>query len=137
MGHEPGALPCSINPTYEQTHATTAHPQGNVFVDDFVRITQGTKSQLLAVCRTLLHSLDEALHTLDELDNEYHKEPASTKKLQQGDAYWDMRKLVLGWIINTILMMLKLPQHQKDRLLAMVFGAYLKSSSEWQEKCWR
>jgi hypothetical protein len=84
----------------------------DVFVDDFVGMAQGNKQQLSDVCRTLLHSLDEVLHPLDKWDDEHRKEPASVKKLLQGDAYWGTRKLVLGWIIDTILMTLELPQHR-------------------------
>jgi hypothetical protein len=92
----------------------------DVFVDDFVGMAQGTPPQLSTVRRTLLHSLDDVLRKLDEFDDEHRKEPASTKKLKQGDAYWDTRKLVLGWIIDTVLMTLKLPQHRKNRLLSIL-----------------
>jgi hypothetical protein len=92
----------------------------DVFVDDFVGMAQGTPPQLSTVRRTLLHSLDDVLRKLDEFDDEHRKEPASTKKLKQGDAYWDTRKLVLGWIIDTVLMTLELPQHRKDRLLSIL-----------------
>jgi hypothetical protein len=88
----------------------------DVFVDDFVAMAQGDKRQLSKVRRTLLHTLDEVLRKLDTLDDEHRKEPASTKKLKQGDACWGTRKLVLGWIIDTILLTLELPQHRKDRL---------------------
>jgi hypothetical protein len=59
---------------------------------------------------------------LDAEDNEHRKEPASTKKLLQGDAHWSTRKLVLGWIIDTLLMTLELPQHRKDRLQEILRG---------------
>ena len=91
-----------------------------VFVDDFLGLGQGNPSQLSAVRRTLLHSLDEVFRPLDDLDDKYRKEPASTKKLKQGDAAWGTRKLMLGWIIDTILMTLELPHHRKVRLLAIL-----------------
>jgi hypothetical protein len=70
--------------------------------------------------KTLLHSLDNVLRPLDKEDGPYRKEPASTKKLKKGDVAWGTRKIVLGWIIHTILMTLELPQHCKDRLLAIL-----------------
>jgi hypothetical protein len=58
----------------------------DVFVDDFVAMAQGYKQQLSKVRRTLLHTLDEVLRELDTLDDEHRQEPASTKKLKQGNA---------------------------------------------------
>jgi hypothetical protein len=57
---------------------------------------------------------------VDALDGPHRKEPASTKKLRQGDAFWETRKLVLGRIIDTICMTLELPPHHKERLLAIL-----------------
>jgi hypothetical protein len=92
----------------------------DVFVDDFVAMAQGDRQQLSRVRRTLLHTLDEVLRKTDALDDEHRQEPASTKKLKQGDACWGTRKLVLGWIIDTILLTLELPQHRKDRLQSLL-----------------
>jgi hypothetical protein len=58
----------------------------DVSVDDFVAMAQGDKQQLSKVRRTLLHTLDEVLWKLDALDDEHRQEPASTKKLKQGNA---------------------------------------------------
>jgi hypothetical protein len=81
---------------------------------------QGSDQQLSTVRRTLLHSLDEVLRALDANNDEHRKEPASTKKLLQGDAHWGTQKLILGWIIDTLLMTLELPQHRKDRLRSLL-----------------
>ena len=91
-----------------------------VFVDDFVGMGQGTVTKLSTIRRTLLHSLDEVLRPLDSDDDAHRKEPASTKKLKQGDAAWGTRKLILGWIIDTIQMTLELPHHRKLRLQAIL-----------------
>jgi hypothetical protein len=85
----------------------------DLFVGDFIGMGQGTLSELSNVRRTLLHSLDEVMRPLDKDDGPYRKEPASTKKLKQGDAAWETRKVILGWVIDTVLMTLELPQHQK------------------------
>jgi CRISPR/Cas system CSM-associated protein Csm2 small subunit len=97
-----------LNEAAQPTHTPTPPP------------AQGDKRQLSKVRRTLLHTLDEVLRKLDALDDKHQKEPASTKKLKQGDACWATRKLVLGWIINTSLLTLELPQHRKDRLQAIL-----------------
>jgi hypothetical protein len=92
----------------------------DVFVDDFVAMAHGDKQQLSKVRRTLLKTLDEVLQELDTLDDEHRQEPASTKKLKQGDVCWGTRILVLGWIIDTILLTLELHQHQKVRLQSIL-----------------
>jgi hypothetical protein len=112
-------LAISTRPHNRRTHQRPLQ-KTDVFVDDFVAMAQGDKRQLSKVRRTLLHTLDEILRKLDALDDEHRKEPASTKKLKQGDACWGTRKLVLGWIIDTILLTLELPQHRKDRLQAIL-----------------
>jgi hypothetical protein len=38
------------------------------------------------------------------------------KRLAQGDGFWETRKLVLGWIIDTVAMTIELPAHRCDRL---------------------
>jgi hypothetical protein len=107
------------SPPYRRTRQRPLQ-QTDVFVDDFAAMAQGDKRQVSKVRRTLLHTLDEVLRKLDALDDEHRKEPASTNKLKQGDACWDTQKLVLGWIINTILLTLELSRHRKDRLKAIL-----------------
>jgi hypothetical protein len=92
----------------------------DLFVDDFIGMGQGSLKELSKIRRTLLHSLDEVLRPLDSMDSSHRKEPASTKKLKQGDAAWGTRKLILGWIIDTTLMTLELPHHRKTRLLEIL-----------------
>jgi hypothetical protein len=46
------------------------------------------------------------------------KEPISVKKLRQGDAYWDTKKVLLGWVIDTMQQTLCLAPHRLARLQA-------------------
>jgi hypothetical protein len=93
----------------------------DLFVNDFVAMAQeGDKQQVSKVRCTLLHTLDKVLRELDTLDDEHRQEPALTKKLKQGNTCWGTRKLVLAWIINTILLNLELPQQLKDRLQSIL-----------------
>jgi hypothetical protein len=94
----------------------------DVFVDDFIGMCQGMKSRRKVVRRIRLHSLDEIFRPLQPGDNPHRKEPASEKKLSQGDGYWDTRKLVLGWIIDTVAMTIELTSHRRDRLKALLDG---------------
>ena len=92
----------------------------DVFVDDFIGMCQGPKPRRSTVRRVILHSLDEVFRPLEPGDNPHRKEPASDKKLAQGDGYWETRKLVLGWILDTIAMTIELPAHRRDRLRALL-----------------
>jgi len=42
------------------------------------------------------------------------------KKMAKGDAKWSTRKLVLGWIIDTVRGTIELPPHRVDRLLEIL-----------------
>lgn len=88
----------------------------DVFVDDYVGKAQGTTEELRHVRRVLFHTLDDVLRPLSPSDSPYRKEPASVKKLLQGDAHWATRKLILGWILDTVKMTIELPPHRKERL---------------------
>jgi hypothetical protein len=88
----------------------------DVFVDDFIGMGQGNRKQLTNLRRILLHTLDEVFRPLEADDSPSRKEPASVKKLLQGDACWTTRKVILGWIIDTLKMTIELPQHRIERL---------------------
>ena len=59
-----------------------------------------------------LHAIDDVLRPLDAMDNPFHREPVSLKKLRKGDCSWATAKLSLGWIIDTELMTIHLPPHR-------------------------
>jgi hypothetical protein len=42
------------------------------------------------------------------------------KKFLRGDGYWETRKVILGWIIDTVAMTLELPAHGRKRLQAIL-----------------
>jgi hypothetical protein len=88
----------------------------DIFVDDFIGAAQGSGHRLIAIRQVLLHTLDELFRPLEGADNPHRREPASTKKLGKGDAYWETRKLILGWILDTLRMTIEMPQRRVDRL---------------------
>jgi hypothetical protein len=92
----------------------------DVFVDDLVGTAQGSAQQLQNARRILLHTLDEVFRPLEKSDGPHRKEPASVKKLKQGDGYWCTRKMVLGWIIDTVQMTIELPPHRMARLQTLL-----------------
>ena len=88
----------------------------DVYVDDFISLAQGSTKRRRTVRRQLLHTIDQVFRPLDSTDSPFRQEPISVKKLKKGDAAWTTRKLVLGWIIDTIRMTVELPPHRLDRL---------------------
>lgn len=107
------ALPNTIPP---RRHRSKPLASVDVFVDDFIGMCQGPKPTRKLVRRVMLHSLDKVFRPLEAGDNPHRKEPASDKKLAQGDGYWETRKLVLGWILDTVAMTIELPIHRRHRL---------------------
>ena len=86
----------------------------DVFVDDFLGLSQGRKNGR-RVRRILLHAVDDVIRPL-EADDGARKEPVSLKKLRQGDCSWSTVKTMLGWIIDTVNMTIHLPPHRIERL---------------------
>ena len=86
----------------------------DVFVDDFISLAQ--RPFLRRVRRTLLHAVDDVFRPLDRQDGPERREPVSLKKLRQGDCSWDTCKTVLGWVVDTVNLTMKLPPHRLERL---------------------
>ena len=88
----------------------------DVYVDDFLAVAQGSKRRLRRIKRALLHSLDRVFRPLQPDDRPTRQEPASIKKMKKGDATWGTRKVMLGWIIDTVRQTIELPEHRVHRL---------------------
>jgi hypothetical protein len=74
------------------------------------------------VRRLLFDAIDLIFRPLDDKDTLYRKEPASVKKMQQGDANWAACKTILGWILDTEHMTLTLPQRRLARLAEILMS---------------
>jgi hypothetical protein len=90
-----------------------------VYVDDLIGMVQGSPKHLHHVNHFLLASLDKILRRLDPEDGIYQQEPALVKKILAGDATWATRKVVLGWLLETLDMLIELPPHRLVRLLTI------------------
>ena len=53
---------------------------------------------------------------MDFYDKLSRRDPISVKKLRKGDCSWSTLKTMLGWILDTVNMTIKLPQHREERL---------------------
>jgi hypothetical protein len=92
----------------------------DVYVDDFIGLAQGTPRDRKRIHRVLLQALDEVFRPLAATDSPFRQEPASVNKFLKGDGAWVTRKLVLGWLIDTVTMTIELPPHRLARLLAIL-----------------
>ena len=88
----------------------------DVFVDDEILVGQGTAARLNRMRRILMHVNDKIIRPNDDADAG-RREAMSMSKFGKGDAAWATRKLVLGWILDTLALTIELPPHQRKRLL--------------------
>ena len=68
----------------------------DVFMDDFILLSQHSPLDRLAARRTLFECIDAVLRPLHPNDNPHRREPNSVSKLLKGDAAWSTRKIILG-----------------------------------------
>ena len=88
----------------------------DVYMDDFLGLAQGSKAARTNVRRVLMSVIDDVFRPNEHTDADTRKEPISVKKLRQGDASWSTQKEVLGWLIDTESMTLRLTRRRRDRL---------------------
>ena len=91
----------------------------DVFVDDFIQLGQGGRKRMVALRGYLLEAIDQVL-ARPTVDEKHRNEAVSLKKLLKGDGSWGTRKVILGWILDTIRQTLELPAHRKATL-AQIF----------------
>ena len=107
----------------------------DVFVDDHVALAQGSSARLCRVRRVVLHTIDSVLRPNDEHDS-HRREPISTKKLKKMDGAWDTKKVVLGWLLDTVAGTITLPEHRQERLhriIEQVRGRKRVSTRTWHK----
>jgi hypothetical protein len=108
-------------PSLPTPKPTTRKPLDNplnyvdVYVDDFCNLIQGNRRRRRMARRILFHTIDEVLRPLDPTQK-FQQEPTSVKKLRKGDGYWETRKIILGWLIDTLNQTIELPPHRIARL---------------------
>ncbi|CAB9530384.1 hypothetical protein SEMRO_2856_G338750.1 [Seminavis robusta] len=80
----------------------------DVYVDNFLLAVQGCPQARLRLLRRLLHTIDAVFRPLDAQDPSLRKR----EKFPQGDAYFCTRKILLGWLLDTLRQTLELPPHR-------------------------
>jgi hypothetical protein len=91
----------------------------DVFVDDELAVAQGSLARLQRIRRQLLH-INDLVFRPNDANDQHRKEPASVKKLRQGDASWSTVKIVLGWLIDSLKKTIQLPPHRLERLQTLL-----------------
>ena len=114
----PSPLPTSSVRARPRTHRPLEY--WDVYVDDFIGLAQGNAWKRRHAKRILLHTLDKVLRPVEPGDNPHRQEPASVKKMLKGDACWTTRKVILGWVVDTVTSTVELPPHRADRLQAIL-----------------
>ena len=145
-GEAPYHLPHQPLSTPARVHSLPRHRQplppghalayADVFVDDEIALGQGSSARLHRLRNILLHVNDDILRPNDVSDSlTLRSEPISEKKLQNGDGNWSTRKVLLGWLIDTVANTLSLPPHRAQRLLDILLevqGRQRISVRRWQ-----
>jgi hypothetical protein len=100
-------------------------------------MVQGSKHRRKLARRILLESIDDILRPLEDGDPPTRQEPTSIGKLKKGDGYYTTRKVVLGWLIDTLARTIELPTHRVDRLREMLQSVHPAQTSvsrrKWQQ----
>jgi len=110
-------------PQRRQRRRGLAHkPVGkfDVFVDDAIGLVQGGRPRRTRLRRVLFASIDAVFRPLTADDGPHPQEPISTKKLSKGDGCWATRKVILGWLIDTVRQTIVLPPHRIERLMEIL-----------------
>ena len=97
----------------------TALAHVEVYLDDFIGITQGGPTERIQMMRHLFRAIDE-LFCPNNKDDIAREEPISLKKLRKGDSAGSTQKVVLGWEIDTVKQFLTLQADRKTNLLALL-----------------
>jgi hypothetical protein len=115
-----------MHPPAWRSRRTTPEAYADLYMDDFCGLAQGPPARRNAVRRAILSSLDKVIRPVDAEDSPLRKEPASVKKMLEGDGAWAHRKVLLGWAVDTIKGTIELPPHRKERLEELVKGCLSK-----------
>ena len=136
---EPFSIPTlsqRMHPPEWQSPQQQALAYVDVYMDDFLGVAQGTPQRRTTIRRAIFSALDRVLRPLATNDNPLRQEPASIRKLMAGDGAWHTRKVILGWMVDSVQGTLTLPPHRQQCLLTILAETQAKrrvSLSNWRK----
>jgi hypothetical protein len=74
----------------------------DIYVDDYIGAVQGGPALRTRARRILFETIDQVFRPQSASDPPTRQEPISVKKLHKGDARWATRKVILGWLLDTV-----------------------------------
>ena len=108
---DPTLVPLSQAPLNLHTN-TQLLAYEDVFVDDFLGLLHSLSHRRRHVHRTLFCALDKVFRPLEKLGSPQTKEALFLKKLDSGDCLWSTYQFLIGWVVDTVNMMLCFPTHR-------------------------
>ena len=132
---QPKAMLMLHPPTQLQRRVPALH-YADVYINDEILIAHGPAPTLNKFSCQVFHINDQVFHPNDgQDDSSIRREPISAKKLDKGDTCWSTRKVVLGWLIDTLEGTIELPPHRQDHLNVLLQTALTRkriTMKEWQ-----
>ena len=87
-----------------------------VFVDDFIQLAQTTDETALRHCsRAVLHRI-HSVFPPPNVTGHNGADPVSKKKLLKGEGVWDVRKEILGWVIDGATLCIELSTSKQEAI---------------------
>ena len=86
-----------------------------------------------ALRQHLFHGIDSIL-AQPGVSEHKRNEAVSLKKLLKGDSSWSTRKVILGWLLDTIRQTIELPAHRKQEIAQLFHD--LASRTRVTKKHW-
>jgi hypothetical protein len=88
-----------------------------VYVDDYIQLVQSRDPRALLHCsRAVLHGIHSVFPPPD-ITGHTGQDPISLKKLMEGEGLWEVRKEILGWIIDGATRCIELSEKKQKTIL--------------------
>ena len=97
-------------------------------MDDFIAMSQCTSStQLNHISRRLLHAV-QSVFPPPLISKHRSLYPIFVKKLEQGEGLWEFRKIILGWLLDSIERTITLPTEKLTLISREIKAVYRKKA---------
>lgn len=88
-----------------------------VYVDDFILMSQEDRSGLQRLTRATLHGIESIFPPISVTQHQNGREPISEKKVNKGEAHWLVEKEVLGWLLQGANRTIELPEKKAQAIV--------------------